>query len=272
MAEETIERAVDPAQVYQARFVPMLFAPWTGEILDRVGLETGQALLDVACGTGVVTRDAAARLRGSGRVVGLDMNPRMLDVARGVEAPFADTIEWIEGNALALPFDDATFDAVTCQHGLQFFPDKLAAVREMRRVSKPGGRAGILVWSHLSRQPLFAALNEASTRVLGFPAFMAPFTYPSAEDLAGLLREAGFCEARVDAVTKEHVYDDPAGFVPMQVMASASVLPELRDRPREELAAIIAAIEAEARPTLDAMTVDGILRFDGEAHIGIGVA
>ena len=262
----------DPARVYQERFVPMLFAPWTIELLNRTDPRPGDSVLDVACGTGVVTRDAAAYIQGAGRVVGLDMNPKMLAVARSVETPFSRSIAWMEGNALALPFDDATFDVTTCQHGLQFFPDKLAAVAEMRRVLKPGGRAGILVWTAIDRQALFLALNQASAKHFGLPAFMAPYSFPSADSLSQLLRDAGFRESRVDTVTRQHRYDDPAGFVTMQVMASASVLPEVKDKSPEELAGLIAAIETEVAPVIQQLTVDGVLLFDGEANIGVGIA
>jgi len=102
-------------------------------------------VLDVACGTGIVARQAAPLVGADGQVVALDMNPAMLAVARALPAPSGATIHWREGDAMDLPFEDGAFDVVLCQHGLQFVPDRARAVREMRRVLAPGGRALVIV-------------------------------------------------------------------------------------------------------------------------------
>jgi len=105
-------------------------------------------VLDVACGTGVVTRAAAERVASGGRVAGIDLNPGMIAVARSLPPTAGAAIEWHEASALALPFADSGFDVVLCQQGLQFFPDKALALREMRRVLRPGGRLALSVWNN----------------------------------------------------------------------------------------------------------------------------
>ena len=112
--------------------MPGITSKWAEDLVRRAQLRSGEELLDVACGTGVVARLAAKKVE-SGHATGLDLNAGMLAVARGVlgEGP---PVNWMEGSALDLPFPSGRFDAVLCQLGLQFFPDQLKALREMRRV------------------------------------------------------------------------------------------------------------------------------------------
>jgi ubiquinone/menaquinone biosynthesis C-methylase UbiE len=124
------------AENYERYFVPAIGAPLASDLIDAASLRPGERVLDVACGTGVVTRLAAGHVGAAGNVSGVDINPGMLAVARE-NAPAASSIEWYEGSAEALPFADATFDVVLCQMGLQFFPDKPKALQEMRRVLTP---------------------------------------------------------------------------------------------------------------------------------------
>jgi ubiquinone/menaquinone biosynthesis C-methylase UbiE len=136
----------NPAETYEAYFVPNLFGPWTAVLLDAARPAPGARVLDVACGTGIAARTVAPRVGARGRVVGLDLSPAMLSVARRVGLPpGAAPVAWVRGSAQALPFPAPTFDLVLCQQGLQFFPNGAAAVREMRRVLRPGGRAVISV-------------------------------------------------------------------------------------------------------------------------------
>lgn len=136
------------------RYNPVIMAPFIKAVIEAASIRPGDAVLDVACGTGLSTRAAALAVGSAGRVVGLDLNPGMLTMAasRASEAGRAP-IEWHEGSALALPFVDGEFRAVICQQGLQFFPDLPLAVREMARVLAPGGRAAV---------SFFAALDEQS--------------------------------------------------------------------------------------------------------------
>ena len=128
-----------PALAYEHHFVPAIGAPMAAELVRDAALSPGERVLDVACGTGVVARLAAPEVRPGGTVVGLDIDAGMLAVARSAAEPGA-SIEWHEASAEAMPLPDAAFDVVLCQMGLQFMPDQLAALREMRRVLARGGR------------------------------------------------------------------------------------------------------------------------------------
>src|SRR5262249_21040910 len=130
-------------ELYERFLVEPLFRPFAQELLDRTALAPTERLLDLACGTGIVARLAHEVVADRGRLVGVETSPKMLAVARSV----APTIEWRQGDAALLPIDrDEAFDVVTCHQGLQFFPDKPAAVREMRRVLAARGRVAIATW------------------------------------------------------------------------------------------------------------------------------
>ena len=138
-------------QLYQRYLVPAITSHWADDLIARALPFEGETVLDLACGTGAVTRVTAERM-SNGRVVGLDLNVGMLDVARSLPNRGA-TIEWVEGSALDLPFEDGTFDLVLCQLGLQFFPDRTRALREIRRVLSPPGRVALSVYSRIENTP-----------------------------------------------------------------------------------------------------------------------
>lgn len=125
-------------------------------------LQPGERVVDGACGTGVVSRLAAERVGATGSVVGVDVNPAMLGVARSAPAPPGASIDWREANAEALPLPDASFDVVLCQLGLMFVADRSAALREIRRVLAPGGRVAITVPGTM--EPLMEAMAESLAR------------------------------------------------------------------------------------------------------------
>jgi ubiquinone/menaquinone biosynthesis C-methylase UbiE len=124
-------------ELYERYLVPAITSVWANDLLDRVGPRRGESILDIACGTGVVARLAEQRGH-AGRFVGIDLNRAIFAVAKVKSA----TVELVEGSALDLPFNANSFDVVLCQLGLQFFPDRPLALREMVPVLKPGGRAG----------------------------------------------------------------------------------------------------------------------------------
>jgi ubiquinone/menaquinone biosynthesis C-methylase UbiE len=139
--------ANDAAQLYERIVARHILGPWAPSLVDAARLAAGERVLDLACGTGVVARIAAQRAGPAGRVTGVDLNAGMISVARSLPAPQGARVEWLEGSALAIPLPDASVDAVLCQQGLQFFPDKALALREMRRVLDRGGRLALSVWS-----------------------------------------------------------------------------------------------------------------------------
>lgn len=186
-----------PAEVYDECFVPALFRQWGYVVAKAAAIAPDQRVLDVACGTGALTGAVAERVGRGGAVVGLDPSEEMLAVARRKHA----RIEWREGRAEALPFADASFDAVVSQFGFMFFEDHRAALREMMRALRPGGRLAVAVCDALDHSPGYAVLSELLHRLFGdevAQAFRAPFSCGSRELLLSLCAEAGIDTAQVE--------------------------------------------------------------------------
>jgi ubiquinone/menaquinone biosynthesis C-methylase UbiE len=187
------------AEVYEEFFVPALFSQWAPRLADAARLAPGQTVLDVACGTGVLTRESAARVSPGGSVTGLDRNEGMLAVA----ARKAPGIAWQPGRAEALPFADRSFDAVVCQFGLMFFEDRVAALKEMGRVLRPGGRLAVAVWDAAERIPGYADLIALVRRLFGdriANELRAPFVLGDAATLRALFVQAGIVDAEIRTV------------------------------------------------------------------------
>jgi ubiquinone/menaquinone biosynthesis C-methylase UbiE len=185
-------------------------------LLDRVGPERGQTVLDVACGTGIVARLAAERVGESGHVTGLDRDSAMLAVARANAPRACAPLAWRLGDALALPFAAGAFDVVLCQQGLQFFPDRLGALREMKRVLAPGGRFGACLWQSSDYDPFTVAAGEALARhVSREAAEQATYAYGDADELRALIEAAGFREAEVSPLTVSRRMGPPAESIPL---------------------------------------------------------
>jgi SAM-dependent methyltransferase len=185
-----------PAEVYDQMFVPALFAQWGDIVAEAARLAPGQRVLDVACGTGILALAAAARVGPSGAVAALDANDGMLDVARRKSS----AIDWRSGRAEALPFDNGSFDAVVSQFGMMFFDDPVAALREMMRVLRSGGRVTVAVWDAVDRSPGYSALAALLQRLFGeriADAFRAPFVLGHRQRLLSLCADAGIDRATV---------------------------------------------------------------------------
>jgi len=170
------------AETYERALVPAVFAAWAPLVVALADPKPGDRVLDIACGTGVVARLAADRVGSTGNVVGLDLNPGMLAVAASVasHAPATSaSITWREASAMKMPLPDATFDIAYCQLGLQFFPDRSAALREMYRILVLDGRLGVMVWRGIKYSPGFGALAAALDRHVSADAggiMRAPFS------------------------------------------------------------------------------------------------
>jgi SAM-dependent methyltransferase len=203
--QERWQHSGSEPEFFELYMVPGLFGPMALRLLGHVPLRPGQRVLDVACGTGIVARLAAPRVTPIGRVVGLDLNEAMLAVARAHSAKGGISIDWKQGDAHAMPFADAAFDAVVCQQGLQFFPDKVGALREMRRVAAPRGMAALAVFGSASR--FTTALADALSERVGANVAersLAPFALGDLGALRALLGDAGFgtVEIRTTVLTR----------------------------------------------------------------------
>jgi SAM-dependent methyltransferase len=186
----------DAASIYQTYVVPALMEEWAPRVAAAADIRLGDRVLDVACGTGVLTRAAASRTGPTGTVTGLDPSPRMLAVAERL----SPELVWREGTAEALPFPDESFDAVISQFGLMFVPDPTSALREMMRVLAPGGRLAVAVWASLIDTPAYAAEVALVDRLAGAEAgapLRAPFALGDPERLTKYFRAAGIETATV---------------------------------------------------------------------------
>ena len=181
--------AGNAAETYEHALVPAVFAPWAPLVVALADPRPGDSVLDIACGTGEVTRLAAQQVGRTGKVIGLDLNPGMLAIAASLtptDPPTNAPITWLEASATNMPLPDAAYDIAYCQLGLQFFPDRSAAMREMYRVLVPGGRLGLMVWQGIQYSPGFGALAAALARHISSEAagiMRAPFALAEPEEL-----------------------------------------------------------------------------------------
>ncbi|WP_172330226.1 class I SAM-dependent methyltransferase [Mangrovicoccus sp. HB161399] len=203
------------AERYQSVLVPVIFEPWARELVRRGAPRPGEDILDLACGTGAVTREAAARRGGGGRLAAADHSAGMLEVARMQAEAQGLQAEWLEADAAALPFGDDAFDVAFCQQALQFFPDRPAALRELHRVLRPGGRAVFCVQRELEANPMLQAQEAALARHAGpeaAAAVRAICGLPDAEEILQLFAGAGFRDVALESVAMELHHPDAREF------------------------------------------------------------
>lgn len=190
------------AETYERYFVPAIGRPIAQDLIEVAALRSGEHVLDVACGTGVVTRLAAERVGNAGSVTGSDVDASMLEIARSV-APKGASIEWAETSAEAMPYEDDRFDVVLCQMGLQFMANKLATLREMQRVLAPSGRVALNVPG--PTPPMFSIVADALARHIhpevGLKMHLV-FSLHDTGELQELMRNAGFSDIKPSRAIK----------------------------------------------------------------------
>lgn len=235
----------DAAARYERCVARHILAPWAPRLVDAARVVTGERVLDVACGTGIVARAAARRAGVTGRCVGIDLNRGMVAVARSIRQSDSPPIEWLEGNALDLPFRRGSFDVVLCQQGLQFFPDRVNALREMRRVLVEQGRAALSVWR--SAGPYNGAVGAALARHTDRQTadrFLASRAAPSDDELSQSAIAAGFADIRVN-VSRIQVHLPSIALFVLEHLAATPVAAAIQHATREARANIASSV-AEA--------------------------
>jgi ubiquinone/menaquinone biosynthesis C-methylase UbiE len=247
------------AEVYEEFFLPALFQEWPPRVISSAGVRSGHRVLDVACGTGVLARAVATQVGPTGSVVGLDANAGMLDVA----ARKSPHLEWRLGPAEALPFDDEAFDVVVSQFGLMFFDDRAAAVQEMARVLRRGGRLAVAVWDRLESSPGYAAVTALLQKLFGdevADAMRAPFSLGDLAMLQPLFEGESLEDRRITTVRgaarfpsiQSWMYTDVKGWTLAEVLND------------EQYQRLVAEAEKELQTFV---TPDGSVLFDSPAHI-----
>lgn len=256
MSEAQLFAAMTFTEIYERLLVPPLFRPFAEELVSRLMPAAGDSLIDVACGTGIVARIGRERLGSSARIVGVDVSPGMLGVARKTDP----SIDWREGNAAALPVDDdERFSMLACHQGLQFMPDKAAVVREMRRVLAPRGRIAIATWRSLEDLPGMRQLNAVVERHVG-PIVDSRHGFGEAKAVEALVVDGGFRDAVVDTFTHDVRFADGALFARLNAMAAIGMSEKgkaMSEADRIELAGRVAVESGDliARSTKDGMFV-----------------
>jgi SAM-dependent methyltransferase len=189
------------AETYDEVLVPRLFNPCAEILLRRLALRSGETLLDVACGTGIVVRLAAPLLGPGGLAIGRDINEAMVVRGRSHPPPPGSArVELGVSPAAPLDLDDESVDAITCQQGLQFFPEPDAALAEMWRCLRPTGRVAIAVWFGIEECQLWAALEAGLAEQFGAEhaaGIRQPFSWPGADALTAAMAGAGFTDVRL---------------------------------------------------------------------------
>ncbi len=247
------------AEVYEEFFVPALFQEWAPRVAAAADIRPGHKVLDVACGTGVLAREAARRAGPAGEVVGLDRNQGMLAVARR-QAP---EIAWREGLAEALPYGMGEFDAVVSQFGLMFLDDRKRALEEMLRVLRPGGRLAVAVWDRLETSPGYAEMTALLQRLFGkqiAAGLRAPFVLGDLAELRALFAEAGMPDVQVATEVGTARFPSIESWVHTDV--KGWTLADLIDDAQYQVLLRAAQVELKrfARP-------DGTVGFASPAHI-----
>ncbi|MDX1756200.1 MAG: class I SAM-dependent methyltransferase [Marinobacter sp.] len=261
MADESIEQLAKVARDYDRLLTPSLFVVWNDHTLDAAHLHPGDKVLDVACGPGELTLNAARRVSPDGGVTGLDLNPGMLAVARSKSTD----IDWLEGDAESLPFEDASFDAVLCQFGLMLFGDPVRAVAEMYRVLRPHRHLVVAVFDGLEQQPVYRTLADVYEQLVSPDVgelLRAPFSLGDPETLNGLFTSAGIHDT--DRVRRQEtarfvslrdlVLADSQGWFPF---AGVELSPDQIERVVRE---VESALSAYQEP-------DGTVEFRVSAHL-----
>jgi SAM-dependent methyltransferase len=238
------------AEDYERYLIPAYFGAFAEGLTRLVPPWPGERALDVACGTGVVTRLLAERVGPGGHIVGLDLDAGMLTVARRLlDAP---NVAWQEASALAMPFADGAFDLVTCQQGLQFLPDRPAGLREMRRVLRPGGRLALAVWRSTEHNPVFKLLEEALARVVGPEAAnLPPFSLGDGAELRRLTREAGFSDVAVRIDGRLARFPSPAEMVRRMLLGGPTMLSALATADAEARLRLVDEVTRTMAPYVD---------------------
>lgn len=256
-----------PAESYENFMVPGLFSPWSSHLIQSADPRPGEHVLDVACGTGIVARRIAPLVGSKGTVIGIDLNPGMIDMARAAGEREGLAIEWKTGPAEQLPFPGGSFDLIICQFGLMFFSDRHAALMEMYRVLRTDGRVVLSVWQGLDRHPFYKTLDDVSRQRLGKSSVGAVFSLGDADEVRKLLTNAGFQDIEIEPMSITARYPNPQEFLDWEIGVDPDETPTLQNLYAEAQKEILNALNQEMQvPLQEVMQGDEVV-MPSHAHI-----
>lgn len=246
-------------------FDAILFEPSIRHLIAEARPHPGESVLDVACGSGIAACKAGAIVGATGRVCGVDVGPNILKKAVSLYTGTAPA-HWVRGNAQKLPFADASFRVVLCHQGLQFVPDRVACVAELRRVAMPAGRVAVMTWTHIADCPFYLALHRIVGKLLGPEAadfVAAPFSLPDEDDLRVLLGTA-FRRVSISRISVRTVHPSAGAFAAaFMEYIPAAMLPE------RNLSYLKGAVIAEMDERMAPWQVDGPMIAPIVAHVAM---
>lgn len=253
--------------IYDEYLVPLIFTPYAADMAKRVAETNPKAVLETAAGSGVVTRALAPLLEENARYVVTDLNQPMLDRAAR-QQPYSDKIEWVQADALELPFENQSFDAVCCQFGVMFFPDKIAGYRETLRVLKKGGVFVFNVWDRIEENEFARSVTDTASRFFPDdpPVFLArtPHGHGDVDAVVSDLKEAGFAHMETVTLTEESRAAD--SYVPALAYCQGTPLRnELEEREAGSLKRITDAAAADIQKLFGVGPVSG--RIQGHVFV-----
>jgi ubiquinone/menaquinone biosynthesis C-methylase UbiE len=238
------------AEAYEELLVPHMFEPWSKLLLTEARLSTGESVLDVACGPGTVARTASQMVGPKGKVTATDISPPMLDVARAKpKAPHSAPIEYVESPAHPLKVDDASFALTVCQQGLQFFPEKVEALKEMARATQPGGRIAVAVWGSIEQNPIIGEIHGALRENLPSDIadlMKAPFSLNDSEELKALAREAGLSNVEVKTLSLPLIFQGGIDQA-TRLLEATPLAPQIAELPAEQQSELAASIRSRLK-------------------------
>lgn len=235
------------AELFEAGMVPAWFRPCARELVAFAAPVAGERVLDLACGTGVAARELAAVVDGGATIAGCDLNQTMLDVAADVAAREGHSIDFRQGDAGDLPFDDGAFDLVLCQQGFQFFPDRPAALGEIKRVLAPTGRFAAAIWQSETRCPgQHAVIQALEKHGMDAAGARSPFAFGDEAQIRAVFGGEWFPSLEISSARLTAGFDSPEQCIDLLASSAMSTrkalneaAPELREAILEDAASAL---------------------------------
>lgn len=266
MAEKQKDGAVDTsaAEAFEQYLVPPVFGPWSRSLVDLAAPNAGERLLDIGCGTGAAARYAAEILTQKGAVAGIDLNAGMVAHARTLDT--ANAVNWQDGDIMAMPFDDGTFQIIVGNQVLQFLPDRAGALAEMQRVMTKEGRVVFGVYCQIDLCPAHCAVANALEKHDVDPAgIQHPYSFGDPVVLGDILADAGFRDVSVVRRTMDSRFTSPQAFVEALAAGGPSARHALEQLDKEGLTQVI----DEVTQALDHFVDDDGLRVITASNVAV---